>query len=133
MFIFRPIWLNEDFSFLTNHLGRLRNFFQVGLREKNLLDETKSKFLCLSTLFQGYLPFIYGQNLYWKIMKLQCKTNFFIHLCSWGTYLLRIKELPSWEASIDIKKRFLDLFTLVHIHLNSSTFIYTHLHSCRLV
>ena len=33
---------------------------------------------------------------------LQCKTNFFIHLCFWGRNLHQIKKHPCWEASIYI-------------------------------
>ena len=68
---------------------------------------------------------------------LQCKINFFIHLRFWGTNLLQIKEHPSWEASINIKKSFFDSFTLVYIRLDlsgdSSTLVYIHLHSSELV
>ena len=37
---------------------------------------------------------------------LQCKTNFFIHLCFWEKNLRKIQEHPSWKASINIKKKF---------------------------
>ena len=34
----------------------------------------------------------------------------------------QIQEDPSWEASINIKKKFFDSFTLIYIRLHSSTF-----------
>ena len=51
---------------------------------------------------------------------LQCKTIFLIHLCFRGRNLLQIKEHPSWEPSVNIKKMFF-------------WFVYTCLHSSRLV
>ena len=55
---------------------------------------------------------------------LQCKTNFFFHLCFWGRDLQQIIEHTSWEDSINIKKSFLVSFTIVsfvYIFLDSSS------------
>ena len=50
---------------------------------------------------------------------LHCITNFFIHLCFWRTNLWWIKEHPSWETSVNIKK----FFWFVYTRLHSSTFV----------
>ena len=46
---------------------------------------------------------------------------------------MQIKEHPSWEDSINIKKVFFDSFTLVYVRLdsssNSSTLVYIRLNS----
>ena len=80
------------------------------------------------------VPFFYIQtkfrlkNSVTTVYLLQCKTNFFIHICFQKRTLRQVKEHLSWETS---KRSF-----LIRLHL-SSTFVYTrlltHLHSCALV
>ena len=41
----------------------------------------------------------------------------------YGEKSTQIKEHPSWEASINIKKKFFDSFTLVYIRLELSTMV----------
>ena len=65
-------------------------------------------------------------------MSIAIKINFFIRLCFKERNLRQIKEHPSREDSINIKKKSLfDLFTLVYIRLCSptdlSTFVCTSL------
>ena len=55
---------------------------------------------------------------------LHCITNFFIHLCFWRTNLWWIKEHPSWETSVNIKKFFWFVYTRLHSSSDSSTLVW---------
>ena len=129
-FILRPIWLNEGFStFLKTILDR--QFLPSQSEAENLPDSEKKNFFCLSTsllinFFYMWTKFRLKSRVT-TVHLLQCKTNFLIYLCFWGRNLQQIKEHPSWEGSINIKKKFFDSFTLVYICLHSSTFVYTRL------
>ena len=66
---------------------------------------------------------------------MQCKTNFFFHLCFYGRNLQQFEEHFSREASIN--KSFFDSFALVYTRLvtrlHSSILVYTLLHLSTLV
>ena len=49
---------------------------------------------------------------------LQCKTNFFIHLCFYGKNLRQIKEDLSWNIQINIQK---DFFWFIYTRRRPST------------
>ena len=92
----------------------------------HFLKPWTTKKLRISTSFQGYLTFLYEQNLDKKsrittLHLLQCKTNFLIHLCFWGRNLCQIIEYPSWDK----------IFFLIRLH--SPTFVYNRLNSSWLV
>ena len=55
---------------------------------------------------------------------LHCITNFFIHLCFWRTNLWWIKEHPSWETSVNIKKFFWFVYTRLRSSSDSSTLVW---------
>ena len=127
----RSIYLNKGFSSFPDHFGQLRNFFQVGQKEKKIACWDKKH--CFATFVLG-VPYFY----IWKksrlksrntiVHLLQCKTNFFIRLSFWGRNLhklnLHIFRTLHWYQVF---------FVLFLIHLHSSAFVYTCLHSPRLV
>ena len=99
----------------------LGNFFQVSLKEKNQLVLTNKIFL-LIILIPRVLSFYIRtkfrlKNCVTTVHLLQCKTNFFIHLCFEGEIYYYHLELPRDSSS------------LIYIRLDSSTFVYTRLHS----
>ena len=144
-FILRPIRLNKGFSFFPD--WTVGNFLQVGLNQKNQLVQAKK--ISLINLVPSVPSFYVRtkfrlENCVTTVHLLQRKTNFFIHLRFCGRNLLQIKEYPSWEASIHIKKSFLIrlhqsrfAYTCLVTRLHPSTFVQarlvTRLHSSKLV
>ena len=118
-FILRP-----RFFLFSRPFWTIGNFFQVCLNQKNWLVQTKKIFFSLINLALSVPSFYIRTKFRLKnsvitVHLLRCKTIFFIHLLFWGRNLVQIKEHPSWEASINIKKVF--------------WFVYTCLHSSRLI
>ena len=116
----------------------------------------RQKRFCLATSFQRYLPFVRTKsrlkNRVTAVHLLQCKTKFLHSSMLQREKSTQIKEHPLWETFINIKKKhFFDSFKLayIHLHLSSdssthvyirlvtrlhlSTFVYTRLHSSRLL
>ena len=69
-------WFRQKFFLLSNLIPRVPSFYvQTKFRLKNWIT---------------------------IVHLLQCKTNFFIHLCFLGRNVRQIKEHSSWEASINV-------------------------------
>ena len=129
-------WLLKCWVKSSKCTERLINKFHKGILNS---WEISSKSVCSKTIslirqkiflpinLVPRVPFFYIRtkfrlkNRVTTVHLLQCKTIFFVHLCFWGRNLRQIKEHPSWETSINIKKKFF----LILLHL--STFIYIRL------
>ena len=119
-FILIPTWLNKGFYFFPDYFeggkflpsrseAKTKNWF----RQKNIF----SLINLVPSVPSFYIRTKFRlKNRVTTVHLLQCNTNFFIRLCFSGRNLLLIKECPSWEASINIKKGFLIL-------LPTSTFV----------
>ena len=105
-------------SSFPDHFVPVENFFKTGLKQNNQLVQTKKIFAdqpCSKGTFLLYLDKIYTKKscIYYSIFYsivylLQCicyyvKQNSSV-ICFYGRNLRQIKEHPSSEASINIKK-----------------------------
>ena len=125
-FSFRGL-LNNDFPSFPNHFRQLKNFFQVGLKQKKVdRSDIFVFFLLLLSNLVPKVPFFYIRTkspFYENVKK-------FLH----SSKLLRqkstqIKEHPSWEASTNFNKNFFDPFTFVYTRLYSSRLVHNRLDS----
>ena len=105
------------------------------MKQKNWVVETKKIFFLIN-LFPRVPSFYIRtkfrlKNCVTTVHLLQCKTNFFTHLCFEGEIYCKLKNIHLGKLPLISKKRFFDSFTLVHIRLDSSsdssTLVYIHL------
>ena len=110
-----PFWTDGNFFLSRSEAEQLAGSDKKTFWLTNLFPRVPSFYIWTKFRLKNHVTTVY---------LLLCKTKLFIYLCFWGRSLRQINEHPSWEVSINIKKKdflfFLHLptsFTLVYIRV----------------
>ena len=120
LFHFETNLIKKTFSLFSGPFWTDGKFFLSRSEAEQLAGSDKKTFW-LTNLFPRVPSFYIRTKLRLKnhlttVYLLLCKTKLFIYLCFWGRNLRQINEHPSWEVSINTKKKgFFVFFTFVYI------------------